>query len=367
MSTVALCAWKVAGCGHVVTEPAFGTGRPGCLWLVSLLQVVIAYLRIAACRSSVAAMTAIHSPRSTDSVACSGESSILTRRSLATVTLGRDLAQKLSAAARAGFTGVEICQGDLDPSALTPREVEARAAEVRARAGDLGLRVDSWQPLRDFEAVTPARLQENLARARQTLTLTQMLGAGTLIVCSNTAPDAIGDDWLAADQLCMLATVAADYGAQVAYEPLSWGTRIASYQHAWRVVQAAAHSNLGICLDSFHILATHAPLDGIHRIPADSIFAVQLAGGHIRPGLGYLEWSRHHRCLPGDGGLDVAAFAAEVAATGWRGPWSLEIFSDQHQQDPPMRVAAACMRSLDSLERVIAGRAAQMAPVTGAR
>ncbi len=57
------------------------------------------------------------------------------RKSIATVSLSGSLSEKLTAAAAAGFEGVEIFENDLIASPLTPEE-------VRARAADLGLAVD---------------------------------------------------------------------------------------------------------------------------------------------------------------------------------------------------------------------------------
>ena len=53
------------------------------------------------------------------------------------------LEEKLGAAASAGFDGVEIFEGYLIASRLSP-------AEIRLRAADLGLRILLYQPFRDF-------------------------------------------------------------------------------------------------------------------------------------------------------------------------------------------------------------------------
>ena len=79
-------------------------------------------------------------------------------RSIATVTLSGALPDKLEAAARAGFDGVEIFDADL-------LAFDGSPAEVRRIAEDLGLTIVIWQPFRDFEAVDPARLARNLHRA----------------------------------------------------------------------------------------------------------------------------------------------------------------------------------------------------------
>ena len=42
-----------------------------------------------------------------------------------------------------------------------------------------------------------------------------------------------------------------------------------------------------------------------------------------------LSWSRHHRCFPGQGQLDLDQFMERLRQTGYDGPLSLEIFNDQ--------------------------------------
>src|ERR671929_76481 len=79
------------------------------------------------------------------------------RRSIATVCLSATLEEKLAAAARAGFDGIELFEPDLVGSRLRP-------AEVRRRAEDLGLRIELYQPLRDFEAVGATQLARNRPR-----------------------------------------------------------------------------------------------------------------------------------------------------------------------------------------------------------
>ena len=55
-----------------------------------------------------------------------------------------------TAAAAAGFDGIEIFEPDLVVSALSP-------AEIRARCADLGLSIDLYQPFRDLDSTDPER------------------------------------------------------------------------------------------------------------------------------------------------------------------------------------------------------------------
>ena len=50
-----------------------------------------------------------------------------------------------------------------------------------------------------------------------------------------------------------------------------------------------------------------------------------------------LEWSRHFRCFPGQGTLDVTGVVAATLEAGYRGPLSLEVFSDVVREADPAR------------------------------
>jgi 4-hydroxyphenylpyruvate dioxygenase len=280
------------------------------------------------------------------------------RRSIATVCLSGTLEDKLEAAARAGFDEVELFEPDLIASALSPEEVRDRAAE-------LGLTIGLYQPFRDLEAVPEPELRDNLHRAERKFTVMQRLGAELMLVCSNVSEAAIDDDDLAAAQLRTLAERATEHGIRIAFEALAWGRHVRDYEHAWRIVDAADHPALGICLDSFHILSRRADPVGIRAIPGEKVFYLQLADApHLV--MDVLQWSRHYRCFPGQGGFDLPAFLEHVLATGYAGPLSLEVFNDVFRQADPQRMAVDAMRSLLLLEEATGiARLPAAAPLRG--
>ncbi|MER8225961.1 TIM barrel protein [Streptomyces sp. NPDC094143] len=276
------------------------------------------------------------------------------RTSIATVCLSGSLTEKLDAAARAGFDGVEIFENDLLASPLTPEE-------IRARCADLGLGIDLYQPMRDIEAVPEAEFARNLRRARHKFELMRRLGADTVLVCSSVSPHAVDDDALAAEQLSRLADTAREFGVRVAYEALAWGRHVSTYDHAWRIVEAAGHPALGTCLDSFHILSRGSDPRGIEDIPGEKIFFLQLADAPLLA-MDVLQWSRHYRCFPGQGGFDVAGLVRHVLAAGYDGPLSLEVFNDVFRQAEAGPTAVDARRSLLLLEERV-GRAPLPGPV----
>ncbi|MFH8238360.1 bifunctional sugar phosphate isomerase/epimerase/4-hydroxyphenylpyruvate dioxygenase family protein [Streptomyces sp. NPDC018321] len=275
------------------------------------------------------------------------------RTSIATVSLSGSLTEKLTAASRAGFDGVEVFENDLLASPLTPEE-------IRARCADLGLSIDLYQPMRDIEALPEEEFTRALRRARHKFELMGRLGTDTVLVCSSVSPHALDDDALAAEQLSRLAGLAEDHGVRVAYEALAWGRHISTYDHAWQVVESAGHPALGTCLDSFHILSRGSDPKGIEDIPGEKIFFLQLADAPLLA-MDVLQWSRHYRCFPGQGGFDVAGLVRHVLRAGYDGPLSLEVFNDVFRQSEAGPTAVDARRSLLTLQETV-GLAAPPAP-----
>ncbi|WP_129788143.1 bifunctional sugar phosphate isomerase/epimerase/4-hydroxyphenylpyruvate dioxygenase family protein [Promicromonospora panici] len=264
------------------------------------------------------------------------------RKSIATVCLSGSLEDKLYACADAGFDGVEIFEPDLVVNDRSPEE-------IRALADRIGLRLDLYQPFRDFEGVTPDLLEENLRRARARFETMRRLGIDTVLVCSNVATATVGSDQVAAEQLRRLGDLAATYGVRVAYEALAWGRFVDDYRRSWRIAQLADHEAVGVCLDSFHILSRGHDPAAIEDIPGEKIFFVQLADAPDLT-MDVLSWSRHHRLFPGEGVWDLGRFVTHLTAAGYPGPLSLEVFNDVFRQTDTRRTAEHALRSLVWLE-----------------
>ena len=277
-------------------------------------------------------------------------------RSIATVSLSGTLEEKLRVIAAAKFDAVEIFENDL-------LAFDGRPRDVAVLCKDLGLSICAFQPFRDFEGMPEPQRARNFVRAERKFDLMQELGTDLLLVCSNVSPAALGGIDRAAADFRELGERAKSRGLRVGYEALAWGRHVSDYRDAWEIVRRADHPNIGVILDSFHILAPRFPLSAIPSIPGDRIFLVQLADAP-RLELDVLSWSRHHRSFPGQGDLPIGAFMEALAATGYAGPLSLEIFNDQFRAGLANSVAVDGYRSLALLEDKYAPASAKLPPRT---
>ncbi|RUX34453.1 sugar phosphate isomerase/epimerase and 4-hydroxyphenylpyruvate domain-containing protein [Mesorhizobium sp. M2A.F.Ca.ET.042.01.1.1] len=263
------------------------------------------------------------------------------KTSIATVSISGDLREKLAAIAAAGFDGVEIFENDFLAFDGTP-------AEVGRMVRDHGLEITLYQPFRDFEGLPEPQRRRAFDRAERKFDLMQQFGTDLMLVCSNVSPAALGGIDRAAADLRALGERAARRGLRVGYEALAWGRHINDPRDAWEIVRRADHPNVGLILDSFHTLARRIDVKTIRAIPADRIFIVQLADAPMID-MDPLYWSRHFRNMPGEGDLPVTDFMRAVAATGYDGPLSLEIFNDQFRGGSPKSIALDGRRSLINL------------------
>src|SRR5690606_8885388 len=215
-------------------------------------------------------------------------------------------------------------------------------------ARDAGLTITLFQPFRDFEGMPEPERCRAFGGAERKFDLTQELGTDLMLVCSNVSPAALGGMDRAAADFHELGERAAKRGLRVGYEALAWGRHINDHRDAWEIVRRADHPNIGLILDSFHTLARAIDVESIRSIPGDRVFIVQLADAPLID-MDLLYWRRHYRHMPGQGDLPVAVFMRAVAATGYAGPLSLEVFNDQFRGGSPKSVAVDGKRSLVNL------------------
>lgn len=267
--------------------------------------------------------------------------------SIATVSISGTLSEKLHAIAAAGYRAVEIFENDLISFPGTVREAGALAES-------LGLQVITLQPFRDFEGLESKARQIVFDYAERKFDVMAELGTDLLMVCSSIHPEAQPGLARAVHDHIELAERAARRGLRVAYEALAWGRHVNDYRQAWEIVRTANQANLGLVLDTFHIFSRGSDLDVIPFIPGHQIFLVQTADApHLS--MDHLSWSRHYRCFPGQGQMEIERFMAAVHATGYDGFLSHEIFNDTFRMADPRQIARDGYRSSQYLSAMLPG------------
>jgi sugar phosphate isomerase/epimerase len=273
---------------------------------------------------------------------------------LDTITFAGSLEAKLQATRAAGFGHIMLSTADIVGH---PQGERAAVSAVRAS----GLRVTGLQMLRDFQGRLGHGHASKVDVAKAMLQMCRALGSQVLLACSAVSDYAMGDPEFLARDLRKLATLAVPLRVRIAYEVPSWGSYVNEFVQIWKVVQAADRSNLGIVLDSFHVLASGTDLEALPRIDPAKVFLVQLSDfmqQNARSPADHIEGARYFRVFPGVGihsGM-VADFVRDLHDMGYRGDYSFEVFNDDDKQLPPRLVAERARRSVKWLTGLVSRR-----------
>ena len=260
-----------------------------------------------------------------------------------TITLAGPLEVKLEAMAEAGFTQVMLSARDIVGHA---GGVSGAAAALRAS----GLRPTGFQVLRDFEGLSGHLHGYKVDIAKAMLEMCAEMGSQVLLACSSTSRHATQDLDAISRDLRKLAMLAVPLGIKIAYEALSWGRSVNEYTTSWDVVCRADCPNLGLGLDSFHLIAAKSSLEDLDLLDPGRIFLVQLSDFMWQETPSFEErmaTARTFRVFPGEGVHTeiLVDLVLRLDRLGYRGDYSFEVFNDDYQQMPLHRVAQRARRS----------------------
>lgn len=282
---------------------------------------------------------------------------------LDSITLAGPLAARLAACRAAGFSQIMLWARDL---AEHPGGIEDAVRIVKAS----GLRVTGVQVMRDYEGLDGALHAYKLDIARHLLRVCQSVGARLLIVSSSTSSHASGERELIARDLAKLANSAVPLGVRIGYEAQSWGRHVHAWEQAWEVVDMAAHANLGVVLDSFHMLAGNDELEGLEDMPSEKIALVQLSDfmwRDLRSTEERIETAGHLRVFPGEGShsAELSNMLRRLDRGGYRGSYSLEVVNDDYLQLAPGLVCGRALTAAKWITDQVLRRSLQVRAYAG--
>jgi 4-hydroxyphenylpyruvate dioxygenase len=270
-------------------------------------------------------------------------SNIISGFGMDTISLAGPIEAKLEAMKAAGFSQVMLKANDLVGH---PQGLDAAVKAVKAS----GLRGTGFQVLRDFEGLSGHLHDYKIDIAKSMLEMAAKLDCTVLLACSSVSAHASQDLDKIAKDLRKLAMLAVPFGIKIAYEGLSWGRTINEFTTSWDVVCRADAPNLGICIDSYHVLAAKTPLVELDFLDPDKIFLVQLADFMWQETKSFEErrdTARTFRVFPGEGvhNDDLVDLVMRLDRLGYSGDYSFEVFNDDYLNLPLPLVAERARKS----------------------
>ena len=253
--------------------------------------------------------------------------------------------RRCEAAAAAGFTGIGLHVDDLARTAASGLD----AAGMRAVLAGTGMRLIEIEFLGGWALdVDGPALEATTAGVEA---VADALG-GRHVSAGEFRPGRLDLD-AAATRLAGLAERLAERGLRIALEAFPWSA-LPDVGTAVELLRRAGSAHAGLMVDVWHFFNGGGELEVFDRLPGAGVVAVQLNDGP-RVHADFLQHARAARRLPGCGELDVVGLVQAVRATGFGGPWCVEVntpeFRDLPVKEAALAAADAAMSVLDAARR----------------
>ena len=253
---------------------------------------------------------------------------------------------RVTALADAGWSGIGLVNADLQHA---KREIGLPALRTAIDLAGLEFReveiLDRWWTHGETR-VHADRLRDDLFEAAAELGAQRI----KVMACLDATPPPYEHFVRELRELCRRAT---DAGVTLALEPMPFSTNVATLEDGVRLMEEVDHPAAGLTVDTWHVFRAGTPYERIPNIvPPELIAVVELNDCAADP-VGNL-WADtvDNRRLPGEGDANVAEFVRWIAATGFAGPWGVEIISEELRGMPLdvalQRSAAAARREIQA-------------------
>lgn len=280
-------------------------------------------------------------------LAAGGESAAQGKMVLAihqNTSAGAGYRRSLEGWARAGITHVELTAALLDEFLKTDSLAAARRVltdngltPASAACGVGGL----WEPNPNHAA--------SLDMLRKRFEMFGMLGLNRIYAPTGTTQKFTEADYKTGiDNMRKVGEVAAEFRMTMMTEFVRASTFIATLPTLLRMTRAAAHPNLMPLLDFYHFWSGNNKLEDLDLLRNGEI-------GHVHfqdvPDIPRELLDNTTRFIPGDGGAPLNRILRTLAAKGYAGPLSVELFLPRFQQGDPFEVAREIRQKAEPVMR----------------
>jgi sugar phosphate isomerase/epimerase len=237
-----------------------------------------------------------------------------------------DFPQRVKAAIGGGYVGVGLTYPDLKKTA-------ARYGYngIRSILRDNEVKIFEVEFLTDWFTDGDRRQRSDSIR-RELLLAAEKTGARHIKI----GGDMEGKSWPIDQAIRCFAELcdeAKDAGTNVVLEILPW-SNIPDIKTGIEIVSSANKSNGALLVDIWHMARGGIPYDEVASLPGRFVGHVELSDAAPKAIGSLIEDTVYHRQLCGEGGFDVPAFLRSIKATGYEGPFGIEIISDEQRNRP---------------------------------
>ena len=237
-----------------------------------------------------------------------------------------DFRDRVEAISRVGFRGMGIWHTDLY-HILESRSLQ----EMKQILDDNGIVHVELEFLFDwFHPDGSEQKMASDAEKAKLLAAAEALGARHLKV-GDFFNQQVEMDQVAAG-FAALCRDAADVGTNILFEVMPFAM-IDNLADSVTMCELADADNGGLMIDTWHIVKMRSPYEELARVPKRFLLGVELNDGWIDTpeGMDMQTETTQWRAFPGEGEFDMPGFMEAIAATGYDGPYGVEVIRAENR------------------------------------
>ncbi|MGN6574762.1 MAG: sugar phosphate isomerase/epimerase family protein [Nocardioides sp.] len=238
------------------------------------------------------------------------------------------IGDRIDAAADAGFTWMGLTHADV----VALRETVGLRS-VAESAAKRGIRISELEMVMDWYEIEDPDLRRAADRVRDDLILAaEELGASHI----KAGCDYLDRDWdfdHLSREFRHLCSVADQAGVRVALEPQAF-CHIKTPDDALKLIAESESATAGLCIDIWHVERIGYAHERLTALDPNRIICVEINDAAAEPRGALIEDTVANRKLPGTGSFNLPGFISAIQATGYSGPWGVEMLSDDFRAMP---------------------------------
>jgi 2-keto-myo-inositol isomerase len=245
-------------------------------------------------------------------------------------------------AARAGYDAIEPWIGELDAYV----KAGGSLPDLRKRIEDRGLTVESAIGFFEWIVDDDARRAAALEEAKRNMDLVQQIGGKRLAAPPVGATDRSDlNPLLAAERYRALLEVGDGIGVVPQVEVWGFSQTLNRLGSAALVAIESDHPSACVLADVYHLYKGGSDFGGLKLLsgPAMQVFHVNDYPAEPRDSI-----TDAHRVFPGDGVAPLDRVFRDLAAAGFQGALSLELFNREYWMQDPFEVARTGLRKMQA-------------------
>jgi len=238
-----------------------------------------------------------------------------------------DFRDRVETISRVGFKGMGIWHTDLY------HVLETRSlADMKQIFDDNGIVHIEIEFLLDWFTDGEEKKQSDVHRARL-LEAAEALGARHVKVGDFFNKEVEMDK--VTESFADLCKDAANVGTRILFEVMPFAM-VDNVADSLTMLEGADADNGGLMIDTWHIVKMGTPYEELASVPKRFLLGVELNDGYLvtPEGMDMSTETTQHRKFPGEGEFDMDGFMDAIEATGYDGPYGVEVISAKNRSLP---------------------------------